>query len=163
LRLLRALAKMAYATFAPRWPRPTSCDRLLARVLEDLGPALAAAGGGVHGGSLPTVRADERQLERVFRALIGNALAHRGAEPPFVHVSARPAGREWLFSVRDNGTGVEPARHHLIFNPLSGAGELPACRRIVERHGGRMWVESARGHGATFHFSLPATREAEHA
>jgi signal transduction histidine kinase len=158
LRVLRALLAVATASVAPRWVHATPCDRVLARVLLDLGPALAAAGGGVHGGSLPVVRADERQLERVFRTLIGNALAHRGAEPPLVHVAARPAGREWLFSVRDNGTGIAPERRHAIFSALSGARELPACRRIIERHGGQMWVESASGQGATFCFTLPATR-----
>ena len=75
-----------------------------------------------------------------------------------VHVSARPAGREWLFSVRDNGVGIDPRDHHDAFNAFSGARELPACRSIVRRHGGRMWVESALGQGATFYFTLPATR-----
>ena len=68
-------------------------------------------------------------------------------------------GRQWHFEVADNGVGIDPARHRAVFDPLQGATELPAVRRIVRRHGGRMWVESARGQGATFHFSLPATRE----
>jgi signal transduction histidine kinase len=76
-----------------------------------------------------------------------------------VHISARPVGRQWHFEVRDNGAGIDPAQHRAVFDPLQGARELPACRRLVRRHGGRMWVESARGQGATFHFSLPATRE----
>jgi signal transduction histidine kinase len=84
---------------------------------------------------------------------------HRGAAAPRIQVSARPVGREWLFEVRDNGIGVDPARHYVIFDALSGATQLPACRRLVRRHGGRMWVESAPGRGASFHFSLPATRE----
>ena len=87
---------------------------------------------------------------------------HRGAEPPLIHVSARPVGREWLFSVRDNGAGIEPRAHRDVFHALSGARELPGCRSIVRRHGGRIWVESARGHGATFYFTLPATRRLGH-
>ncbi|MGH8708946.1 MAG: sensor histidine kinase, partial [Burkholderiales bacterium] len=112
----------------------------------------------VHGGSLPRVRADARQLERVFRVLIANAARHRGAEAPYIHVSARPVGRDWLFSVRDSGVGVDPRAYHEVFHALSGARELPGCRKMVRRHGGCMWVESARGHGATFYFTLPATR-----
>ena len=161
-RLLLAFAALARASFALRLPRRTDCDALFARVLEALRPAIAAAGGELHGGSLPVVRADPGQLEHVLRVLIGNALRHRGNEPPHLHVSARPAGREWLFAVRDNGVGIDPPRHHVVFSAYSGAAELPGCRRIVERHGGRMWVESARGHGATFYFSLPATREVVH-
>ena len=159
LRLLRALLALARASLAPHWRRLTEGDLVLARALQALRPALAAAGGELHSGSLPVVRLDARQLERVFSVLIGNALRHRGTEPPHLHVSARPAGREWLFAVRDNGAGVDPQRHHAIFSALSGATELPGCSRIVQRHGGRMWVESARGQGATFYFSLPATRE----
>jgi signal transduction histidine kinase len=108
------------------------------------------------------VRGDGAQLEHVFRVLLGNAASHRGAEAPIIHVSARPVGREWLFSVRDNGTGIDPRDHHEIFGALSGARELPAARRIVRRHGGRLWVESARGHGATFYFTLPATRRKDY-
>lgn len=157
-RLLAALWALARASLAPRLPRQVECDALLARALESLRPEIEAAGAMVHGGSLPAVRADARQLEQVLRVLVGNAVSHAGAESPVVHVSARPAGREWLFSVRDNGVGIDPRKHHEAFDTLTGACELPACRRIVRRHGGRMWVESTLGHGATFYFTLPATR-----
>ncbi len=157
-RLAAALWALARAAFAPRLPRQVECDAVLARALASLRAQLEAAGAPVHGGSLPRVRADARQLEHVFRVLLGNAVRHQGAEVPLIHVSARPVGRDWLFSVRDNGTGVDPRDHREIFRALSGARELPGCRSIVRRHGGRIWVESARGHGATFYFTLPATR-----
>jgi len=161
-RLLRALWAMARASWSPRWSRRVEGERVLAQVLAELRAQLQTAGAQVSGGSLPVVRADPRHLARVLRTLVANAARHHGDEPPTIHVAARPAGREWLFSVRDNGAGVEPRRHHAIFSAFSGATELPGCRRLVERHGGRMWVESARGHGATFYFSLPATREVVH-
>lgn len=157
-RLLAALWALARAGVELRLPRQVECDAVLARSLERLRPEIDAAAALVHGGSLPAVRADARQLERVFRTLIGNALRHRGAEAPVVHVSARPAGREWLFSVRDNGIGIDPREHHVAFSAFAGARELPGCRRIVQRHAGRMWVESALGQGATFNFTLPAVR-----
>jgi two-component system, chemotaxis family, sensor kinase Cph1 len=157
-RLLAALWALARASLALRLPRQVECDAVLARALASLRPESEAAGAMVHGGSLPEVRADARLLERVFRALIGNAVRHRGAEQPVVHVSARPAGREWLFSVRDNGIGIDPGEHHAAFSAFTGALELPGCRQIVRRHGGRLWVESAAGLGATFYFTLPATR-----
>jgi signal transduction histidine kinase len=157
-RILAALWALGCASFAPRLARQVESDEVLARALAGLRAQLEAALASVHGGSLPRVRADARQLEHVLGVLIGNALRHRGAEPPIIHVSARPVGRDWLFSVRDNGAGVDPREHRRIFNALSGACELPGCRRIVGRHGGRIWVESARGHGATFYFTLPATR-----
>jgi signal transduction histidine kinase len=153
MRQLHALLNLARASLAWRRPRRTDCEQLL----EGLRPQFA--GVELTSGSLPVVRADPRQLRQVMRTLIANAVRHRGTEPPRIHVSARPVGRQWLFEVRDNGVGVDPARHHAIFHVFSGALQLPACRRLVRRHGGRMWVESARGQGATFHFSLPATRE----
>jgi len=161
-RVAQALGALARASLEPRLARHVECDALLERALAALKGELDAAGASVHGGSLPALRADARQLERVLRTLIRNALRHRGAEPPVIHVSARPVGREWQFSVRDNGAGIDPDWHHLAFSALAGARELPACRRIVRRHGGRLWVESARGQGATFCFTLPATRRMGH-
>jgi len=157
-RVAAALWAFAGAALAPRLPRQIECDEVLASALAGLRPQLDAAGAAVHGGSLPRVRADRRQLERVFRVLVGNASRRRGAEAPIIHVSARPVGREWLFSVRDNGDGIDARDHRTVFSAFSGARELPGCRAIVQRHGGRLWVESARGHGATFYFTLPATR-----
>ncbi|MEO8718479.1 MAG: ATP-binding protein [Burkholderiales bacterium] len=157
-RLPAALWALAGASLAPRLARQVECDEVLARALARLRSQLDAAGAAVHGGSLPRVRADRRQRERVFSVLIANAVRHCDEDAPLVHVSARPVGREWLFSVRDNGRGIDPRDHHSVFSAFSGARELPACRRIVVRHGGRLWVESARGQGATFYFTLPATR-----
>jgi len=157
-RLLTAFWALARIALTPRFARQVECDEVLARALASLRPVLEAAGAAVHGGSLPRVRANAAQLEQVFRVLIGNAVRHRGAETPIVHVSARPVGRDWLFSVRDNGTGVDAQHHREVFHAASGARELPGCRHIVRRHGGRIWVESAHGQGATFYFTLPATR-----
>jgi len=153
MRQLHALLNLARARFEWRRPRRVDCEALL----EALRPEFA--GVELTSGSLPVVRADPAQLTRVLRTLIANAVRHRGAEPPRIHVSARPVGRQWSFEVRDNGVGIDPQHHRDVFDALQGAGELPACRSLVRRHGGRMWVESARGQGATFHFSLPATRE----
>jgi signal transduction histidine kinase len=157
MRQARALLNLARASLWLRVPRRVEGEQLLEELRREFPEVEFSVG------SMPEVRADRRQLAQVFRTLIGNAVRHRGAEPPRVRVSARPVGRQWHFEVSDNGIGIEPARHRAVFDPMQGATELPAVRRIVRRHGGRMWVESARGQGATFHFSLPATREITHA
>jgi signal transduction histidine kinase len=97
--------------------------------------------------------------------LISNAIKYRNPDqPPIIHVSARLSGHDRLFSVTDNGIGIDPQYAEKVFgifkrlhgreNPGTGIG-LAICRKIVARHGGRIWVESQLGAGATFHFTLP--------
>lgn len=144
---------------------PTDCEVVLARVLRNLGVVIKESGAVVTHDPLPTVVADEAQLERVFQNLIGNALKFRGVEPLQVHVSAKRQTDEWVLAVRDNGLGIAPAHFGRIFEifqrlhtreeyPGTGIG-LAICRKIVERHGGRIWVESEPGAGATFYFTIP--------
>jgi two-component system, chemotaxis family, sensor kinase Cph1 len=116
---------------------------------------------------LPAINTDGTQLIQVFQNLIGNAIKYRGAELPHVHISAtREAGEAWIFSVRDNGMGIEPQyfdRIFVLFQRLHGQKEyqgtgigLAMCKKTVDRLGGRIWVESELTKGSTFYFALPA-------
>lgn len=145
---------------------PTDAKALVEDVVEDLAPTLAETGGEVACNGLPVVNADETQLRQVFQNLIGNGVKFRGEAPPRVEVSAERQNGEWVFSVRDNGIGIDPEYHDqvfVIFQRLHGTGQYPGtgiglalCKRMIERHHGRMWVESTPGGGSTFYFSLPA-------
>jgi PAS domain S-box-containing protein len=123
------------------------------------------AGGQVACGDLPVVMGDRSQLVQLMQNLIGNGLKYHGDKAPAVYVSALRNGNEWVFSVRDNGIGIEPKYYDRIFEifkrlhdqkeyPGTGIG-LAVCRRVVTRHGGRIWLESEAGSGSTFHFTLP--------
>jgi light-regulated signal transduction histidine kinase (bacteriophytochrome) len=112
---------------------------------------------------------DQGQLVQLFQNLIGNGIKYHGARAPRVHVSALRNDGAWVFSVSDNGIGIEPEQHHRIFEifrrlhtqreyPGTGIG-LAVCRRIVERHGGSIWVESEPGEGSTFRFTIPDCNE----
>jgi PAS domain S-box-containing protein len=114
---------------------------------------------------LPTLVAVESQLVQLLQNLIGNAIKYRGERVPKVHVSAEAGCREWIFSVADNGIGIDPKyfeRIFQIFQRLHGRGDyagtgigLAICKRILQQQGGRIWLESEPGHGSVFHFSLP--------
>lgn len=133
--------------------------------IANLSSAIEASHAKVHVGDLPQVVADRTQLVRLFQNLIGNAIKFRDAEPPQVEVTSEDRGDRWLFSVRDNGIGIESQyadRVFVIFQRLHGRGDYPGTglglaisKRIVERHGGTIWVESQPGEGSAFRFTLP--------
>ena len=123
------------------------------------------SGGRVTWDQLPVIMGDRSQLVQLIQNLIGNGLTYRGDKPPHIHLSAERSGKEWVFSVCDNGIGIDPKHYEQIFEifkrlhdqkdyPGTGIG-LAVCRRVVIRHGGRIWVQSEPGHGSTFFFTIP--------
>jgi PAS domain S-box-containing protein len=123
------------------------------------------SGGQVTWGPLPDIMGDRSQLVQLIQNLIGNGLTYCSDKPPHIHLSAERSGKEWIFSVRDNGIGIDPKHYEHIFeifkrlhsqkdHPGTGIG-LAVCRRVVKRHGGKIWVESEPGQGSTFHFTIP--------
>jgi PAS domain S-box-containing protein len=146
--------------------REISGDDVLKEALTNLRTTIEASGTVVTHDSLPVITTDDAQLALVFQNLIGNAIKYRSAAVPHVHVSAtKNGGQEWIFSVRDNGLGIDPQyfeRIFILFQRLHGRNEfegtgigLAICKKIVERLGGRIWVESQPEKGSTFHFALP--------
>ena len=141
-----------------------SMEAVLSTVLLNLQMAIQSSQARITFDHLPTVYGDEVQLLRLLQNLIGNAIKYRSVDAPLVHLSVREAGPEWVFSVKDNGVGLEMKYADQIFTvfkrlhgpeyPGTGIG-LAVCKRIVERHGGRIWVESEPEKGATFYFTLP--------
>jgi signal transduction histidine kinase len=136
---------------------------VLRQAIQHLGPEIAAAGAAVSFDALPTVRADEGGLLQVIQSLLSNALKYRGHAVPRIHVSARREGSEWIFSLADNGIGMEQEDAETVFDlfrsvegPANRGGiGLAICRATLERFGGRIWVESRPGTGSTFYFALP--------
>ncbi len=143
---------------------PTDCESVLDQVLAILQVAIAGSGAQIIRSPLPTVLADQTQLAQLFQNLIDNALKFKGDETPLIHISASQDRDHWLFSVRDNGIGIDPQyydRIFVIFQRLHGREEYPGtgiglaiCKKIVERHGGQIWLESNGDRGATFFFTL---------
>jgi len=135
------------------------------KVIHGLSSSIAATGGQVTHDPLPVMKAHETGILQLFQNLISNALKFHGPNPPRIHVGARQSGPEWVFSVADNGLGIEPQYFERIFQifqrlhsreEYAGTGiGLSICKKIVSNYGGRIWVESEAGKGSTFYFTIP--------
>jgi PAS domain S-box-containing protein len=143
----------------------TSSERALEHAIMNLGRAIEDSGAVVTHDPLPAVLADEGQLVQLFQNLVGNAIKYQKPGVPRIHISSLKEGQtQRMFSVRDNGLGIEPKYFDKIFGmfqrlhrreEFQGTGiGLAICKKIVERHGGNLSVESALGQGSTFRFSL---------
>lgn len=149
---------------------PTDTRSVFDVACANLMRAIEDSSAEVTSGELPSVLGDQSQLVQLFQNLLSNAIKFRRSEGPVkVHVGAERRDGEWLFSVRDNGIGMEPQyleRIFIIFQRLHVKGEysgtgigLAICKKIVERHGGKIWVESEPGKGSTFYFTLRITED----
>jgi PAS domain S-box-containing protein len=148
----------------------TSSEEALQRALVNLRSAVEESGAVVTHDPLPTVLADGMQLVQLFQNLIGNAIKYQKPGVPRVHISTvLGATRQWTFSVKDNGLGIEPQYFEKIFGmfqrlhkreEFAGTGiGLAICKKIAERHGGKISVESELGQGSTFSFALEGVKE----
>jgi signal transduction histidine kinase len=140
-------------------------DVVLRLALARVDKELRGCGAKVAYGELPPVFGNPDRLMQLFENLVRNAVDHRGLDAPRIRIDAARHPEGWLFTVADNGPGVDPASLEAIFLPFerlpgkepAGAGlGLAICRAIVERHGGRTWAESQPGTGLAFRFTLPA-------
>nr|MBA3704593.1 PAS domain-containing sensor histidine kinase [Bacteroidota bacterium] len=117
---------------------------------------------------LPSICGDSVLIGQLFQNLISNAIKFKGNEPPEIIISGKKVNNEYLFSVKDNGIGIQKEYAEKIFvifqrlhtkeeYPGTGIG-LAICKKIVERHGGRIWMESELGKGSTFYFTIKDTQ-----
>jgi PAS domain S-box-containing protein len=145
--------------------RDTESEKSLEQAIINLRGAIQESGALVTHDPLPPVMADERQLIQLFQNLVGNAIKYQSPGTPKIHISAaRNGGKKWVFSVHDNGLGIDPQYFEKIFgmfqrlhkrDEFAGTGiGLAICKKIVERHGGNISVESQPGAGSTFRFAL---------
>lgn len=146
-----------------------SMDAALADARRNLQMMIEENNAEITHDPLPEVYGDAVPLSQLLQNLISNAIKFRSEAPPAIHIGVTQHSDEWMFSVRDNGIGMEPQyleRIFIIFQRLhnkqkySGTGiGLAISKKVVEHHGGRIWAESAPGQGTTFFFTLPRKRE----
>ncbi len=144
----------------------TDCNLVVEEVMADLAVSIKDTNTQFEVDWLPDINVEHSQMLQLFENLASNAIKYRSAKAPLIHFSAEESGDMWLFSVRDNGIGIDPEYKEKIFDmfsrlhgktkyPGTGMG-LAICKRIVTSHGGNIWVESKSGEGCIFLFTLPA-------
>jgi PAS domain S-box-containing protein len=141
------------------------CQTVLEQVLFSSSRKNQAAEAMITHDCLPRIRGNELQITQIFQNLVDNAVKFRGSETARVHISARADGAKWIFSVADNGIGIEPQYSERIFvlfqrlnarEDYAGTGiGLAVCKRIVEKQGGRIWVEPNKEKGTIVSFTWP--------
>jgi len=164
--LVRDLLSYTQASKIEKPDAPADAGAAFEVALGNLAGSIAETKASIEAGVLPRVYVSSTQLTQLFQNLVSNALKyHRPEAPPQVRVSAMKENGNWVFSVKDNGIGIEPEFKERIFglfkrlhtrDEYSGTGiGLALCQRIVESHGGRIWVESRPGQGSEFRFTIP--------
>ena len=163
--LINDLLEFSRVTTITREPEFTDCEFILNQILSNLKLFIIENKATVSYGSLPKIMADSIQLVQVFQNLIINGIKFHGEEAPKIHISAEKKANEWLFSVQDNGIGIDPRcfkKIFVLFKRLHKSEEYPGtgiglaiCKKIIEKQGGRIWVESEQSKGSTFYFTLP--------
>lgn len=140
-------------------------NEMVKHVLHDLNHIIQEKKAKITYSVLPTLIADEIKLNQVFQNLISNALKYNHHKP-IITIKAKVEKESWLFSIKDNGIGIEPEYLDKVFslfqrlnnkNQFEGSGiGLAICRKIIEQHGGKIWAESkGEGRGATFYSTIP--------
>lgn len=141
-------------------------EKIVQDALNNLNAAIEERNAEIAVGPMPSIVADAGLLTQVIQNLVGNAIKFTKDRKPRVRISVTEGNRESIFSVIDNGIGIEPNhvdRIFRIFERLNAADNYPGtgvglaiAKKVIELHGGRIWVESNPGEGSVFHFSLPA-------
>ncbi len=94
---------------------------------------------------LPIIYANDQQMVQLFQNIIANAIKYRGKKNPEIHISADKVKNEYIFSVKDNGIGIDQQHLERIFTIFqrlhtrekyegSGIG-LAISQKILEQHG----------------------------
>ena len=138
----------------------------LSNAKKNLEAKIDRAQATVTNGPLPMLLSNSEQLTQLFQNLLSNGIKFRSNKrQSTVHVSAVESESEWIFSVADNGIGMQKKHFDnifILFQRLHSASEYPGtgiglatCKKIVGHHRGRIWVDSTPDIGSTFYFSIP--------
>lgn len=162
--LIKDLLTYSRITTHAKPSKLTDLKDIIEDAMFNLHEAIKESGAVITYDEMPVLKVDRTQFIQLFQNLISNAIKFRREEPPQIHIGAKNLNNEWIFTVKDNGIGIESKYFDKLFNifyrlhtkeeyPGTGIG-LPICKKIVQRYGGKIWVESEFGKGSTFYFTI---------
>ena len=167
-RLIEDLLEYSRAGRSRRPLQQIDMESVVVQARANLEATIRKYNAQIEVGPMPALIGDQTQLVQLFQNLIGNAIKFRRHTPPWVRITASRNGNGWIFTVEDNGIGIEKDQFDQIFKtfqrlhgqeyPGTGIG-LAICKKIVERHDGQIWLGSVVGQGTTFQFTLPDQQE----
>jgi PAS domain S-box-containing protein len=161
--LIQALLRYSRVHTNERAFEEVDLNHVLNIVTRNLKYSIEESGAKIKSADLPIVTADETQMIQLLQNLLSNAIKFRSDNPLEISIGCESSEGEWIFSVADNGIGIDKVdldRIFILFSKLNrqkdstGIG-LAICEKIVNRHEGKIWVESVPGQGSTFYFTLP--------
>lgn len=141
------------------------CEIVVRNTISNLSQLIENNDATVVHGTLPKIHANEELMNQLFQNLIGNAIKYRRDVKPHISIDSSEKGDDYLFSVSDNGIGIE--KQHLdriftVFQRLHSREEyegtgigLAISKKIVQQHNGKIWAKSEPGLGTTFYFTIP--------
>lgn len=139
-----------------------NCQDSLDEVLTDLNAVIKQNNALITFDMLPKIQMHRIHMKTIFQNLIANGIKFCDKDQPKIHLSAKNKNNTWVFSVQDNGIGIDSKNFKKIFlifqrlhsaETYSGTGVgLALCKKIVESTGGEIWVESNLGQGSIFYF-----------
>lgn len=147
-------------------PSLIDCNTICYQAIADLYASINECNAEIDINELPVLNGYEFELNQLFKNLISNALKFRKKDiVPKIEIKAKKQSKSWLFSIKDNGIGIDEKDFEqifLIFQRLHNRADyegtgigLAHCRKIIELHGGEIWLESELNNGTTFYFTIP--------
>lgn len=163
--LIKSLLSFSRANSNEYKKEMVNYNSLISKVVSDLSVLIKEKNAVIKWNNLPNVTSVKILMGQVFQNLICNGLKYCTAEPPIIHIQAHKDKSNWIFSIKDNGIGIDKKHQEKIFgifqrlhsrDKYEGTGiGLSLCQRIINRHDGKIWAESSPEKGSTFFFSLP--------
>ncbi|MFZ0441435.1 MAG: ATP-binding protein [Methanobacterium sp.] len=164
-RLLEDLLEYSRITRGPQKYVRVDLEEVLDECHNNLKVAIQESNAVIDSDPLPVVIANRTQMIQLFQNLISNAIKFRSKKTPIIHITAYNNEDKHIFSVNDNGIGIDLKYQEQIFkvfqklhsiNEYDGTGiGLSLTKKIVQHHNGNIWVKSEIGKGSTFFFTLP--------